>query len=461
MSGSQTIAKPVLRPSELVEEYEKKLAALAGELERFNSAGASLRMACAIGGEWGGQNIDTGRVYDTDLKQSLLCSAWRHLYKSLQIERLASANEKRLFEQSMAKPAPFTIDNIRATFGPYVKDPRGAILRSFAEAFTALDPAYKSHEKVKIGVKGLPKRVILESVSGYGSWGRDRLQNILNALAAYEDKPLVTHQEIEALMNDGYALLEDGEVQPNPRYDETIEVIGRGIWLKRFKNGNGHLFFNEATLRCINLALAEYYGEVLADCSDDDATTTRRESKAVAKDLQYYPTPKKVVDRVLSDVLVKEGMKALEPSCGCGRFLDALAVKGADCFGVEVNHERAEQCRRKGHSVHTGNFLEMVPTGDFDLVVMNPPFYGRHYAKHVEHALKFLKPGGQLVAILPITARYDHALVDGRWRDLPTGSFSESGTNIGTSILMKWAPEETQRATPLRDLAIAGQEVSA
>ena len=36
-------------------------------------------------------------------------------------------------------------------------------------------------------------------------------------------------------------------------------------------------------------------------------------------------------------------------------------------------------------------------SGRFDAVVMNPPFYGRHYIKHVNHALKFLKPGGVLV----------------------------------------------------------------
>lgn len=88
----------------------------------------------------------------------------------------------------------------------------------------------------------------------------------------------------------------------------------------------------------------------------------------------------------------------------------------------------------------TANFLETVPTGDFDYVVMNPPFYGQHYAKHVNHALKFLKPRGKLMAILPITARYDHGLLKGRWEDLPVGSFSESGTNINTTVLTMVAP---------------------
>jgi len=96
--------------------------------------------------------------------------------------------------------------------------------------------------------------------------------------------------------------------------------------------------------------------------------------------------------------------------------------------------------------VLTANFLEALPTGDFDKVVMNPPFYGRHYAKHVRHALKFLKPGGVLVAILPATARYDHdELADlvrnqrESWRDLPVASFADAGTNVPTTMLRIWS----------------------
>lgn len=183
------------------------------------------------------------------------------------------------------------------------------------------------------------------------------------------------------------------------------------------------------------MALAEFYGAVLPDCSEDDEPVKKRESTAVSKDLQYYPTPHKVVERVLAGIYIKKGEKVLEPSCGCGRFMDALRDMGADVFGIEYDAGRAEQCRGKGHSVMRANFLDTVPTGDYDHVVMNPPFYGKHYAKHVEHALKFLKEGGVLTAILPVTARYDHGLVNGRWDDLPVGSFRDSGTNINTTVL--------------------------
>ena len=274
-------------------------------------------------------------------------------------------------------------------------------------------------EKMKVGVKGLPKRVILSNVSGYGSWGRDRVLNILNAIAAYQGKPLPSYYDIEGLMKDGDSLREE-----------------RGVWLKRFSNGNGHLFFAPGTLADINRALAEYYGEVLADCPEE-RPTKQRTGTSVSKDLQYYPTPAKVVQKIVADLYDIKGKRVLEPSCGCGRFMDELRNAGAHVVGCEYDATRAAICEAKGHRVMRMNFLETVPTADFDCVVMNPPFAGRHYAKHVRHAMKFLKPGGKIVAILPATARYDHGELDDlspRWTDLPVGAFSESGTNINTTV---------------------------
>lgn len=437
--------------SDVVAEYDHKAEGLPAALAKFTTAGDDLKTAATIGGTWGNCTIDTGNVYDSELRNSLLKSAWRHVYDGLNITTIASAADKKRFEQALEKPAPFTLDNIRATFGKFVADPRGNILRGLAEVFCDLDQAYKSHDKVKIGVAGLPKRIILANVGGYSSWGRDRLQNVLNALAAYQGKPLVTYGEIDALLSDGDALLETRIIEKPRRYGEPdlIPVIARGVRLKRFANGNGHLIFEPDTLRDINRALAEYYGAVLPD------TTEARPEKpqagtAVAKDLQYYPTPAKVVSDILDNLSNLKGARVLEPSSGCGRILDALRKAGANCLGVEVDPLRATQARAKGHSVMVANFLETLPTADFDRVVMNPPFYGKHYAKHVRHAFDFLKPGGTLTAILPVTAR-EHGLLDDlapcgrwsydtRWRDLPVGSFSESGTNINTVILTLHKP---------------------
>lgn len=422
------------KPSDLVAEYEMKVEAIPAALAEFEAAQIALKMAASIGGTWGYRTLDAGSVGERDMRSALLGSAWRHTYSLYALENFASAADKKRIEQMFADPPPYTVENIRERFGTYIMDPWGSILRGLAEQFADLDPAFKSHEKVKVGVKGLPKRVILAGFSEYSScYGAERVRDILNALAAYQGKPLLTHRELAALIRDGNALIADGTV-PADRYNEAVDVVGRGVWLKRYQNGRGHLFFGPEALRDVNRALAEFYGDVLPDAAEERPAAPRA-GTAVAKDLQYYPTPEKVVERVLGDLYLRAGERVLEPSCGCGRFLDALRARGARVFGIEVDPSRAAQCRARGHSVLTANFLETEPTADFDMVVMNPPFYGRHYAKHVEHAARFLRPGGCLTAILPATARYDHGLLDGSWCDLPVGSFSESGTNINTTVL--------------------------
>jgi hypothetical protein len=443
---------PALQRSltDVVEEYNAKAAALDAALKAFTQAGVDLKMAATIGGTHGGHTIDVGSPYDRTLKANLLESAWSHVYDGLNINVLSSPDDKRKWESALKDPPEFTLDNIRATFGHYVQDPQAAILRALAEVFCSLDPYYKSHEKIKIGVKGLPKRVVLGSFGDYGSgYGVDQVKSILNALAAYQGKPLPAYHEIEKLVgrrppceNSLTEAWTHIERHVGPNYDDKeIRYPARGVWLKRYKNGNGHLYFDVDTLVDINKALAAFYGVALGDATV--WAEEPRESTAVCKDLQFYRSTKGVINEVLYHIDVK-GKTVLEPSCGDGAFLDAIREASGAGFGVEYDAGRVAMCRAKGHKVQHANFLQTVPVEKFDVVLMNPPFYGRHYAKHVRHAFKFLKPGGTLKAILPATARYDHGELDDLlptsrwsepWRDLPVGSFSESGTNVCTTIL--------------------------
>ncbi len=439
---------------DIIAEYEKKIENVEGAVKAYDDACTAVEMAGTIMGTYVNPVLrGKAYVYADDMRKNLRASGWKALYNRCQIDRIASAKDKKLFERTLADPPELTFDNAKATFGPYLENPRLHILRGLAEVFADLDPAYKSHSKVKIGVKGLPKRVILNNVGGYGhshgSYGRDRLRDILNALAAYQGKPLVEYNELSLILEDGDALRVTREVpkgdtsRQRANADETETIIGRDIWLKRYANGNGHLYFGEDAQRDINMALAEFYGDVLPDAEDEDAKP--RAGTAVSKDLQFYWTPQEVIDRALEFAGVynlkewtynpPEPSRILEPSCGDGRIMDAIRARGHRAFGVEYHAGRAAEARAKGHSVLTANFLEQPAKPDFDMVVMNPPFYGRHYVKHVRHALKFLKLGGTLVSILPATAHYDHGELDGEWRDLPVGSFAEAGTNVPTGML--------------------------
>ena len=440
--------------ADLIEEYEDKLANVPAAIQSLNEAWEALQRAACVQGKYGGSIIGRGfpTVSERDVKEALLKSGWKAIYDRCQIDMIASADDKRRFERDLAQPQPLTFDNAKATFGDYLIRPRFHILRGLAEVFSQLDPAYKSHSKVKIGVKALPKRVILSNVGGYSSYGRDRLRDILNAIAAYQGLPLVDPKEFLALDKLHHSL--NGHLQGEVAFDGSHHVVtdsdgvekrspNRGVTIRKFQNGNAHVFFSPETLLDVNRALAEFYGDVLPDAEEEDAKP--RPSTEVAKDLQFYWTPKKVIERLCDQAGIYEprhqtgdrnyAYRVLEPSCGDGRILDELRTRSCRPFGIEVHAGRAAEARAKGHHVLTANFLEQPPREDFDMVVMNPPFYGRHYVKHVNHALKFLKPGGILVAVLPATAHYDHQELKGRWEDLPVASFAEAGTNVPTGIL--------------------------
>jgi hypothetical protein len=407
----------------VIAEYEHKLENLETNLLNLKVAIDNLEMAASVRGTYGCENIHPGRLPSLDtLKTNLLHSAWLTLWQhpDFNIKQVATAaDQKKLdFAISNGLMVDFTLENIRASFGDYIANPRYHILRGLAEVFSELDPSFKSHEKVKIGVKGLAKRIIVRAGDYPHGYGAERIRDAINALAALTCLPPVDHDSMRDLWADENALFAE-----------------RGVRLRRHKNGNGHLFFSPATLLTVNRALAEFYGEVLADCNDDE---TPQHNTTVAKSLQYYPTPEKVVDVLINHAEIRPGMTVLEPSAGCGRIMSACKEKGVSVHGVEIDPGRAAQCRANGHRVIQTNFLSLPAMPIYDRVIMNPPFFGRHYAKHVAHAMAFLKPGGRLISVLPITARYDHGLLAGGWwHDLPVGSFAESGTSINTTIFVK------------------------
>ncbi len=435
---------------DIIDEYDEKSANVEAAIKAYEEACTAVEMAGTILGTFV-EPVLRGRAYvhAGDMRRNLRASGWKALYNRCQIDRIASAKDKKLFERTLADPPELTFDNAKATFGPYLENPRSHILRGLAETFADLDPAYKSHSKVKIGVKGLPKRVIINGWGDYsGTYGKDKFRDIVNALAAYRGQPLMEHEEFQAIAiahkGGEDAVLNGRKVAWQDRYREgEYQTLDRGMTVRSFANGNAHVFFTPDTMRDINKALAEFYGDVLPDAEEEGARP--RASTAVSKNLQFYWSPAEVIERALEFAGLynlrewrnnpPEPSRVLEPSCGDGRIMDAIRSRGHHVFGIEYHAGRAAEARAKGHNVLTANFLEQPANPEFDFVVMNPPFYGRHYVKHVRHALKFLRPGGTLVSILPATACYDHKELDGEWRDLPVGSFSEAGTNVPTSLL--------------------------
>lgn len=83
---------------------------------------------------------------------------------------------------------------------------------------------------------------------------------------------------------------------------------------------------------------------------------------------------------------------------------------------------------------------------------MNPPFGNAEDIKHIEHALKFLTPGGRIVAICAAGPRQTERLgslarqLGGSFETLPDGSFLASGTNVRAALFIATVREVTHAA---------------
>ncbi|MCY9599656.1 SAM-dependent methyltransferase [Paenibacillus chitinolyticus] len=166
----------------------------------------------------------------------------------------------------------------------------------------------------------------------------------------------------------------------------------------------------------------------------------------------YYPTPKTIVEHMLSYADIKDGETVLEPSAGNGNILDSITAHcqqngiAADLEGIEWNSSLREILELKQYNIVGYDFLEHVRYNHFDKIIMNPPFERNKDIAHVQHAYKCLKNGGRIVAIMSphFTFANDFKSVEFReWLNergyydmLPEGSFKESGTSVNTVLVI-------------------------
>lgn len=124
---------------------------------------------------------------------------------------------------------------------------------------------------------------------------------------------------------------------------------------------------------------------------------------------QLFPTPPALALRMVELAEIEPEHRVLEPSAGTGNLL--LAIGGqSEKVAVEINHSLARGLCSLGVSglhVRNADFLDPVQTddlGEFDRVVMNPPFANAEDIDHIKRALAMLRPGGRLVALCAVTS---------------------------------------------------------
>jgi predicted RNA methylase len=213
------------------------------------------------------------------------------------------------------------------------------------------------------------------------------------------------------------------------RTNKVLEAAG-GKWDRK---AGAHVFNADAEERMEQILLT---GDVVVPKDEFD----------------FFPTPPSVVLEMLAAANVQPQHRVLEPSAGRGNIaLQFAAMAQVDCIEILEDNCRFLEAGPYA-SVKCHDFLAVEPYPLYDRVVMNPPFSKRRDIKHVLHALKFVKPGGRLVAIMPpsFTYRTDALTTDfnstlaaygGKLQPLPDGSFKSSGTMVSTVMVVIDKPE--------------------
>lgn len=125
----------------------------------------------------------------------------------------------------------------------------------------------------------------------------------------------------------------------------------------------------------------------------------------------FYPTPARLIDRMLAGIDFRMISTVLEPSAGKGDLADAIKRKmesahqrgyrdeyKADLDCIEIQEDLQSILKGKGHRVVHNDFLTYRGYKKYDLIVSNPPFSCG--AKHLLKMLEMQERGGGVVCIL-------------------------------------------------------------
>lgn len=172
---------------------------------------------------------------------------------------------------------------------------------------------------------------------------------------------------------------------------------------------------------------------------------------------QFFATPEALAEAMVSSADITPKDIVLEPSAGTGSIVKAIhrSVRGINVFVCELEPKMRKELEGQPNVTVIGEDFMLLKDRSFTKIVMNPPFTSGQDIEHVRHAYDLLAPGGRLVAITSQTwvlndnkkSRDFRAWLDGFIKDgnatrtfLGEGVFKESGTNVGTTMLIICKP---------------------
>ena len=150
----------------------------------------------------------------------------------------------------------------------------------------------------------------------------------------------------------------------------------------------------------------------------------------------FFPTSKRVVSQMLEIADLKPYEMVLEPEAGDGAILDELPDFVYTCC-YEIDPALRHILVSKGYAPGD-DFTECLLGPVFDAVIMNPPFEDNLYVEHIYKALECLKPGGRLIALVPLEDKIFPAHATCKIHGVEPGSGKKKGSVKVKLIKIKW-----------------------
>lgn len=504
-----TVESIVANRNEALRLYEQAYTAIAAADEAIKAAHAMARQAAPVETD----NYTYDRIEEINAfykavnlpeREQFLRTArkltdlrcWGYIVRMTDLERLMDVQAKdQLRDQMKYVPdrvdrrgqlitedeaakgmPPITVENIYATLDAFRADADMIFRRGIANAFSKLDRRFKSHDGFKIG-----SRIIVTYMfddNGRLRWGerRETLIDVERVFAVLDGHPESSFQSTLHMLESERGCSWDA------RQSEHENAYFK---VRCYKNGNAHLWFTRDDLVAkVNKLLAEYYGEVIADGQTAEEDIFSRRKTTLAKNFGFFPTPDAAAERLLEHVPLyrekdQQPLRILEPSAGTGNLARRLAATRegeirhgygepvenwtyrarVDCVEIQPTLVAGLEAEGIYNRVICADFLTLRPQAfdPYDLIVMNPPFDLERDIDHVTHAFEFLKPGGDLFAIMSAGTEFRETkkaiafrklleqMRHDRWsrwtfHELPPGSFAEVGTYVNTVIIRLHKP---------------------
>lgn len=155
----------------------------------------------------------------------------------------------------------------------------------------------------------------------------------------------------------------------------------------------------------------------------------------------FFPTPKDLCARMVEmsglqsgDPILVPAPRYLEPEAGNGNIAEAIRAAGVEPDVVELSAALREILEAKKFNVIGWNFMDV--SGEWDCIIMNPPFGRNIDIEHVRHAYSLLAERGRIVAIIGSGAFHRSGKTEEDFRnwltqlgaeveELPNGTFND------------------------------------